>query len=579
VTRIRTLIPVTGSPFFCSLSTPTHRVGDHETSRSEEMSGMSSTEGTVTEELDVLVIGAGFGGIYQLDRLRALGHSVKVYEAAPEMGGIWYWNCYPGARVDTEGALYQFAYKDLWKDWEFTERYPDWSEVRRYFAYLDQRLDLKKDIRFNTRVIGAEFDTDLNQWVVRTADGGTTRCTYLVPCLGFAAKAYVPDIPGLETFRGVSHHTALWPQEGVDFSAKRVAVIGTGASGVQVIQEAARDAADLTVFQRTPNLALPMGQRTLTADDQAAIKEGLPKRFEMRGTTFAGFDFDFLGENAVDVDAGDRDARYEELWNSNGFHFWLATYQDTLFDENSNDHAYNFWRDKVRARIKDPEVAEKLAPTNAPHPFGVKRPSLEQNYYDVFNQDNVHLVDVGENRIESVTETGIRTADGTEHEFDVIVLATGFDSTSGGLTQLDIRGIDGSFLREQWAAGVDAYLGMATANYPNMLFLYGPQSPSGFCNGPTCSEIQGDMVVEILDHLLQAGGKRIESTPEADREWTEHVAALVEPSLFTRAKSWYMGANIPGKPIQSLNYPGGLPSYRQQFAEARDNDYSGFTIS
>ncbi|MBN9098712.1 MULTISPECIES: NAD(P)/FAD-dependent oxidoreductase [unclassified Pseudonocardia] len=539
---------------------------------------MSTSDSTV-EELDVLVIGSGFAGIYQLHRLRNLGHSVKIFEAGSALGGIWYWNCYPGARVDTEGPIYQFAYQDLWKDWEYQALYPDWSEVREYFDYVDRKLDISRDVRFNTRVESAEFDTERNQWVVRSSDGATTRCTYLVPCLGFASKPYVPTIPGLDSYRGISHHTGLWPQDGVDLTGKRVAVIGTGASGVQVIQEAASDAADVTVFQRTPNLAIPMGQRTLTPADQAAIKAELPERFASRASTFAGFDYDFTPINAVDLPEQERTAGYEELWEKGGFRFWLATFQDTLFDQKSNDYAYTFWRDKVRARIKDPLLAEKLAPTDPIHPFGVKRPSLEQNYYDVYNQDNLHLVDLNETPIETVTERGIRTADGTEREFDVIVLATGFDSVSGGLTRLDIRGTDGTLLRDKWADGISAHLGVATAGFPNLLFVYGPQSPSGFCNGPTCAEIQGEMIVEIVEHLLCNGHQRIESTPEADQAWSEHVAELVGPTLFTKAKSWYMGANIPGKAIQSLNYPGGLPLYQEKYAESKANGYAGFRIS
>ncbi|MCF7550808.1 NAD(P)/FAD-dependent oxidoreductase [Pseudonocardia sp. WMMC193] len=539
----------------------------------------TATETATETELDVLVIGAGFAGVYQLDRLRDLGHNVKVYEAGAELGGIWYWNCYPGARVDTDGPLYQLAYKDLWKDWEYPVRFPGWDQVREYFAYVDAKLDISKDVRFDTRVESAEFDEERNQWVVRSSDGSITRATFVVPCLGFASKPYIPTIPGADTFRGACHHTGLWPQGGEDLKGKRVAVIGTGASGVQVIQEAARDAAELTVFQRTPNLALPMGQRTLGPEDQATIKEGLPSRFASRTTTFAGFDYDFMGVNAVDLSPEERTAGYEELWAEGGFRFWLGVYQDTLFDQQSNDYAYAFWRDKVRARIKDPALAEKLAPSEPIHPFGVKRPSLEQNYYDVYNQDNVHLVDVNETPIEAFTEKGIRTGDGTEREFDVIVLATGFDSVSGGLTRIDIRGTNGTLLRDQWAEGVDAHLGVATANFPNMLFLYGPQSPSGFCNGPTCAEVQGELIVQTVDDLLRGGKRRFESTPEADRQWSEHVAELVTPTLFGKARSWYMGYNIPGKKIQSLNYPGGLPLYQEKFGESRANGYAGFTVT
>jgi cation diffusion facilitator CzcD-associated flavoprotein CzcO len=539
---------------------------------------MSTTTDAV-EELDVLVIGAGFAGIYQLDRLRSLGRSVKVFEAGLELGGIWYWNCYPGARVDTEGPIYQFSRDDLWEDWEYSELYPGWSEVRDYFAYVDRKLDISKDVRFNTRVTAADFESDRNQWVVRASDGTTVRCTYLVPCLGFAAEPYIPRITGLDRFAGTWHHTGLWPQEGLDFTGQRVAVAGTGASGVQVIQEASRDAAELTVFQRTPNLAIPMGQRKLTPAEQAAIKAELPDRFELRGNTFAGFDFDFDPRNAVDLTPEERTAKYESLWQAGGFRFWLAAFQNTLFDAKSNDYAYAFWRDKVRARINDPALAEKLAPTTPPHPFGVKRPSLEQNYYEVYNQDNVTLVDLSETPIVSVTERGVLTADGVERNFDIIVLATGFDSVSGGLTGMDIRGTDGSLLREKWASGVRTHLGVATAGYPNLLFVYGPQSPSGFCNGPTCAEIQGELVVETLEHLLNNGHRRIEATPEAEEEWTNHVAELVAPSLFGRAKSWYMGANIPGKPIQMLNYPGGLPAYRAKYEESKANNFAGFRIS
>jgi cation diffusion facilitator CzcD-associated flavoprotein CzcO len=487
---------------------------------------------------------------------------VKAFEAGSQLGGVWYWNCYPGARVDTEGPIYQFSRDDLWKEWEYTELYPAWSELREYFAYVDRKLEISKHVRLNTRVESADFDSDRNQWVVRASDGTTVRCAYLVPCLGLGSKPYIPPIPGLDTFAGACHHTARWPQDGVGLTGRRIAAIGTGASGVQVIQEAARDAASVTVFQRIPNLAIPMGQRKLTPADQEAIKAELPDRFALRANTFTGFDFNLEPRNAVDLTPDERTAGYEKLWRAGGFRFWLAVFQDTLFDQRANDYAYEFWRNKVRARINDPALAEKLAPTAPPHPFGVQRPSLEQNYYDVYNQDNVSLVDLTETPIRSVTERGILTADGTEREFDVIVLATGFDSVTGGLTAIDIHGSDGSPLRDKWASGARTHLGIATAGFPNMLFIYGPQSPSRFCNGPTCAEIQGEMIVETVDHLLRNGRPRIEATPEAEQEWTNHVAELLAPTLFGKAKSWYMGANMPGKPIQMLNYPGGLPLYR-----------------
>lgn len=538
-----------------------------------------STNSEVVEELDVLVVGGGFAGLYQLDRLRSLGYSVKVFEAGSELGGIWYWNCYPGARVDTEGSLYQFSRPDLSQEWEYRELYPAWDEVRAYFHFIDKKLDLSKDIRFNTRVNSAEYDSAAKKWVVHSSDGSTVHCRFLVPCLGFASKPYTPPLSGLDNFQGAAHHTALWPQEGVDMTGKRVAVLGTGASGIQVFQEAGRDAAEVTLFQRTPNLALPMGQRTLTPDEQKFIKEGLDERLARRGETFAGLDFDFAPANAVDVTEEERNKLYEELWQGGGFRFWLGPFQDTLFVQESNDYAYAFWRDKVRARINDPALAEKLAPTVQPHPFGVKRPSLEQNFYDLFNNDNVHLVDLRETPIESITERGIRTNDGVEREFDLIVLATGFDSVTGGLTAIDIRGEDGTLLRDKWANGVDAHLGIATAGFPNMLFVYGPQSPSGFAIGPTSAEIQGEMIVGLLDHLLSNGHTRIESTEEADGAWSDHIAEVLDTTLFAKAESWYMGANIPGKRVQMLNYPAGLPAYRTKFAEEQAKGYATFEIA
>lgn len=531
------------------------------------------------EELDALIIGAGFAGIYQLDRLRTLGLTVKIFEAGSALGGIWYWNCYPGSRVDTEGPNYQFSRKDLWSDWEYSQLYPDWSEVRNYFAYVDRKLDVSKDISFNTKVVSATFEEATNTWLVRAENGKQARCKFLIPCLGFAATAYIPPLPKMDDYKGPMIHTAWWPQNGVDLKGKRVAVIGTGASGVQIIQEAARDSADLTIFQRTPNMALPMGQRDLDADEQAKIKARMPDMFERRRNHFGGFTFEFDPRNAVDLSEEDRLARYEELWQEGGFRFWVGGFKDTMYDEKANAFAYDFWRKKVRARIKDAKLGEKLAPEVPPHPFGVKRPCLEQNYYDVFNQDNVHLVDIGETPIQAFTEAGLRTSDGVERKFDLIILATGFDSVTGGLTSIDIKGVGGAVLRDQWKSGVNAYLGMATSNFPNMLFVYGPQSPAGLCNGPTCAEVQGEMVVDLISYMREHKKSRIESTAKSDNEWTAQIEELIQKTLYPRAKSWYMGANIPGKKVQSLNYPGGLLRYQETFRQVKAGDFAGFAIS
>jgi cation diffusion facilitator CzcD-associated flavoprotein CzcO len=539
----------------------------------------SQSSAAQPQELDVLVVGAGFAGLYQLDRLRSLGYSVQVFESGGDIGGIWYWNCYPGARVDTWAPIYQYSREDLWRDWEFSELYPGWDEVRQYFHYVDQKLDLSKDIRFNTRVSAAEFDGERNQWIVRADDGSTTRARYLVLCTGFGSKPFVPEIPGLDSFAGEAHHTARWPQEGLDVAGKRVGVIGTGASGVQVIQEVSPDVAHLTVFQRTPNTALPMRQQVLDDDAKKKLKETYPDRFARRAGTFAGFDYDFQDRGAMELPAEERDAVYADLFAQGGFLPWLSTFNDVLLDAESNATAYDYWRSTVIGRIDDPAVAEKLAPARQLHPFGVKRPSLEQRYYEVYNQDNVELVDLRENPIERVTPTGVVTADGREHALDVLVLATGFDAVTGGITAIDIRSTEGESFGEAFANGTRTHLGTATAGFPNLLYVYGPQSPSAFCNGPTCAELQGEWVVECLEYLRTNGKTRIEATREAEREWGDHVAELTGGTLFPEATSWYMGANVPGKKRELLAYPGGLPGYLERCNEAAAKGYTGFVLS
>lgn len=542
-----------------------------------EVQPSAPSEAQPVEDLDVLVVGAGFSGLYQLHRLRQQGFSVRLFEAGADLGGIWYWNCYPGARVDTHVPMYEFSSEDLWRDWTWTERFPSWEELRRYFKYVDQRLDLSKDVVFNTRVEAADFDEDRRQWVVRTQDGGLVRTRFLVLCTGFAAKPYIPALKGLDRFAGAKHHTAWWPQNGLDLTAKRVGVIGTGASGVQVVQEAAAVATELTVFQRTPILALAMQQCALDEATQVEMKRDYPARFARRRESFGGFDFHASGKSALEVSPEERRAIYEASWAAGGFSFWASTFYDVMMNLEANRTAYDFWREKVQARIRDPKLAEKLAPKQPPHPFGVKRPSLEQTYYDVFNQENVRLVDLKETPIVEVTPNGLRTAE-AEHEFDILVLATGFDAVTGGLTQIDIRGVEGLTLKEKWAQGARTHLGLASAGFPNLLFLYGPQSPSGFCNGPTCAELQGDWVVEFLTHLRDAGVSRFDTTAQAERIWKTHVEEIGAMTLFPLADSWYMGANIPGKTREFLNYPGGVPLYLHMCQLCADKNYDGFIL-
>jgi cation diffusion facilitator CzcD-associated flavoprotein CzcO len=544
---------------------------------------MSTTEAKRTnngaiDELDVIVVGAGFAGLYLLDRLRSMGMDVQVFEAGGGLGGVWYWNCYPGARVDSPGPIYQYSRDDVWRKWQFSELYPSWQELRDYFRYVDEKLGLSRDIRFNRRVDEAEFDPVHNRWTVRSSDGSVARARYFVLCTGLSAKPYVPDLPGLNDFTGERHHTALWPQHGLDMAGKRVGVIGTGASGVQVAQEAAGVAAHLTVFQRTPNLALPMRQKKLDEDAIRRMKEKYPEMFDRRTKTFAGFDYDVLAKSALEVSDDERQATFERLWEIGGFAPWIGSFNDILLNEEANRAAYKFWRDKTLKRIKDPAVAEILAPTEPIHPFGVKRPSLEQHFYEIFNQPNVSLVDLRSTPIERVTRNGIKTAAG-EHELDILVLATGFDAVTGGLTSIDIRGTKGETLKEKWANGVCAQLGMAAAGFPNLLFVYGPQSPNGFCNGPTCAEVQGDWIARLLDHLRQGNYTRVEATVAAEEAWRAQVLELADATLFPRADSWYLGANIPGKPREMLSFTGGLPAYLEKCRESAERGYEGFVLS
>ena len=535
------------------------------------------TDNGEIEDLDVIIVGAGFAGFYLLDRLRSMGMSVQLFEAGDAPGGVWYWNCYPGARVDSPGPMYQFSRDELWRDWKFSELYPSWQEIREYFHYVDKKLGLSRDIRFNRRVNEAEFDPARNRWTVRSSDGSVTSARYFVLCTGLGSKPYIPELPGLSDFAGERHHTALWPQQGLDLAGKRVGVIGTGASGVQIAQEAAGVAAHLTVFQRTPNLALPMRQRKLDDDTIRRMKENYPRAYQKRRTTFGGFDYEFLEKSASEVSEDERRATFERIWEIGGLAPWVGSFNDLFANEQSNRAAYDFWRDKTRARIKDPSVAEILAPTEPLHPYGTKRPSLEQHFYEIFNQPNVSLVDLRKTPIERVTRSGIKTAAG-EHDLDVLVLATGFDAVTGGLTSIDIHGTQGETLGEKWTKGVRAHLGMAVAGFPNLLFVYGPHSPNAFANGPTCAELQGDWIVQLLDHVRQRDWTRFEATAAAEEGWRAQVHAIADATLFPQADSWYLGANIPGKPREMLSFAGGLSTYMAKCNESAERGYEGFTI-
>jgi cyclohexanone monooxygenase len=532
-----------------------------------------------TADHDVLIVGAGFAGLYQLKHLRDRGYDVRLIDAGSDIGGVWHWNCYPGARVDSIGAIYQYSDPELWKDWDYSEKFPCWEELRAYFDYVDSKWDLRKDCQFNTRVTTAYFDGNRNVWHVGTDDGRTTTCRWLVLCTGFAAKPMIPEFEHRDRFTGIAAHTGLWPQEGVDMKGKRVGVIGTGASGVQVIQEAAKEAAHVTVFQRTANLTIPMRQHVISKEENAKLKEEkYAEFFDVRGKTFAGFEFDFYPKGAAEVDEEERRRVFEEVWEQGAFNWWLGNFNDVLVNPESNSAQYAFWREQTRKRIKKPELYEILAPTQPPHPYGVKRPCLEQWFYECFNQDNVELVDLKKEPIDHITEKGLVAGD-RAFEFDVLVYATGFDAVSGGLMQIDIKGMDGRSLAEHWSHGIRTHLGMASPEFPNLMFLYGPQSPSGFCNGPTCAELQGDWLIRFIEDMTEQGVVRAEVTEDAAEDWARQTHAIINGTLFPEANSWYMGANIPGKKREILVYPGGLPSYLEIVNKVAAEGYTGFKLA
>lgn len=497
-------------------------------------------------DYDAIIVGSGFGGCYVLQHLRKAGFKCLVIDDAADLGGVWYWNCHEGARVDTPVPLYEFSDPTVWEDWTWSEKYPGRNELRRYFAHVESKLDLKKDVLFNTRVVGADFDQDTHSWSVLDNSGVTRTARYFILCTGFAAKPFIPAVEGVDSFEGVSCHTSKWPQGGIDFSGKRVGVVGNGSSGLQVIQEIGPKVGHMTVFQRSPTYALPMRQSPLKENDQ--VKAEYPHLFDIRRKKFAGLTTEFSPDSALDKSDQERENFFEKIWTSGGLSFWLATYQDVIRDTEANKYAYQFWRKKTLPRIKRPELAELLAPEKPPYYFGTKRATLEQRYYEIYNSENVDLIDAKANPIEKVVSNGVITKDGKLRELDVLIFATGFDSVTGGILSIDIKGVDGLSLKQKWKNGTYTHLGMMTAGFPNMMFLYGPQGPTSFCNGPTCAEVQGDWIVSTITSLRDQANSHIDVTDKAEQDWRRLVNQIGEMTLLPQTKSEYMGTNIPGKP-------------------------------
>jgi len=528
-------------------------------------------------ELDVIVVGAGFSGLHILHEFLKRGYNVHLYDDGDGVGGTWDKNNYPGARVDSEVWVYQFTDPDIWQNYTFTEKFPSWRELKPYFNFVADKWELRPHMTFNTRLEGATFDEQENMWHAKFNDGTVRRARHLVLAMGSTTTPAMPKIAGIETFKGEAYHSARWPKEEVSFQGKRVAVIGTGASGVQTIQEASRVADHLTVFQRTPNLALPMGQESYTSDEYAKMRPLIESAMTYSRQTYAGFAYD-LGQRPWN-DHTDREKTtiLRRNWEQRGFRFWLGAPADLFFDEECNRDHYYFWRDQTRKRIKKEHLIELLAPTEPPHPFGAKRPCLEQWYFDVYNQDNVDLVDTNTNPIECITENGI-VAGGVMREFDCIVYATGFNNCTGAVAALDIKDGSGRSIKDLWDEKYLTYLGKMVPGFPNLLFTYALQSPSAFLNGPTAAELEGDWVVKTVEHLDMKGVRRYEAKMDAAQSWAQKCNDIANMSLMPKAKSWYMGANVPGKRPEIQMFIGGQIAYKTALEEEMEKGYPGLVL-
>ncbi|KAL1626483.1 hypothetical protein SLS56_006794 [Neofusicoccum ribis] len=531
-------------------------------------------------ETDVLIVGAGFAGVYLLHELRKQGFKTVIYEAGDGFGGTWRWNRYPGARVDSEVPEYELSIPEVYKDWTWTTNYPDFHELRAYFDHVDKVLNVSENTAFGSVVVDAQFHEDEGKWHVKTADGRNARSKYLIVAAGFAAKRYVPDWPGIDSFQGFICHSSFWPEGDVEVAGKRCAVIGTGASGVQISQEwGPKIGANghLKVFQRTPNLAVPMGKKPLTVEEQNNTKKFYPQLMKFREQCFGGFLFSFHEKNTFEDTPEEREKYYRKLWDHGGFSFWLGNYKDMLIDAKANREAYNFWAKNQRARIGDPRKRDLLAPLEPPHPFpsGVKRPCLEQNYYEQFNRENVEVVDIRDNPIVAIKPNGIQLKDGTVHEVDIIAIATGFDITTGGMTNMGLKSIHGTTLKDEWKSAAYTYLGTTVSGYPNMFHLYGPHGPTLLSNGPTSIEVQSRWIADCIKSVDRNGLKYIDPTPEASKAWKKRINELSDASLFPTTKSTYMGGSLPGKAFEQVNYAGGIPNYTKEIRDALP-DFKGF---
>jgi cation diffusion facilitator CzcD-associated flavoprotein CzcO len=538
----------------------------------QQTSAANTGLGEEVEQFDVIIIGAGVTGLYQLYCLRQLGLSVRVYEAGGGVGGTWYWNRYPGARFDSESYTYGYSFsEELLQEWDWQEHYSGQPENERYLNYVADKFDLRRDIQLQACVTSAVYDERTNCWQIHTAEGHRARAQFVIAAVGVLSAHYVPDFAGLESFQGTWCHTGRWPKDGLEVAGKRVGVIGTGASAVQLIPEIAKDVAHLTVFQRTANYCVPLRNRPIDPAWQRQIKASYPDIFQQCRETPGAFLHAFDPRSALAVSPEERLAQYERLWVEPGFKKWLANFYDIMLPGEANEDYAAFVRQKIRERVTDPVVAEKLVPTD--HPFGSKRLPCESGYYEVYNQENVLLVDVREAPIERITPTGIKTRD-AEYALDVLIFATGYDAVTGSLTRIDIRGTGGQTLKEKFAEGPRTYMGIQSAGFPNLFTMPG----AGAGNFTRGCEPLVEWVSDCIGSMRAQGLTRIEATPEAEEAWRKHVAEAGATLLRTQANSWFVGANIPGKARVLLGSPDSAPVMRAKRAKVAAQGYAGFLL-
>lgn len=530
---------------------------------------------TPTPDVDAVVIGAGFGGIYMLHTLRnELGLTVTAFEKGGGVGGTWYFNAYPGAKSDTEGFVYRYSFdKDLLQEWDWSTRYLDQPDVLAYLQHVVDRYDLARDISLNTEVTGAVFDESAELWTVRTADGRAVTCRYLVNALGLLARSNLPDIPGAESFAGRMVHTNAWPAD-LDITGKRVGVIGTGSTGTQFIVAAARTAGHLTVFQRSPQYVVPSGNRAVDQAEVDRTKQDFDAIWDQVRSSVVAFGFEESGVPAMSVSAEERQRVFQENWDKgNGFRFMFGTFCDIATDPDANAAAAAFIRSKIAEAVDDPETARKLTPDD----LYAKRPLCNEGYYETFNRDDVELVSIKENPIREITPTGVLTADGVVHELDVLVFATGFDAVDGNYRAMDLRGRGGHHIDDHWNDGPTSYLGVAKHGFPNMFMILGPNGP--FTNLPPSIEAQVEWIGELVETAERDGVRTVEPTRQAEDGWTRTCQEIADMTLFPQAESWIFGANIPGKKNTVMFYMAGIGAYRQQLADVAAGGYEGFTLA